>query len=92
MGYFLPIVLTVLFFIGFTAYIIGIIRIWLHEKEINKIHKELERQIADIESKPVAMPVIEGRTAMARKRVQPRLDELERKRRFLLDKLPLIKR
>jgi hypothetical protein len=65
---------------GFVWYIISLVRAWLYEKEINKEKDQ-----------PVAMPIIEGAIKKLKKDYEPKIKELERKRQFILDKLPFIK-
>lgn len=61
------------------------------EREINKLHKELENGINKIKDKPISLQSIEGQIKRLRDDSEPSIKEIERKRKFALDKLPFVK-
>lgn len=69
----------------------SIARVMWYERKINQLNDELEEKIEYEKSQPVAMPVINGRIEQYKIVYEPRISELERKRRFILDKLPFIR-
>jgi len=76
---------------GFVWYIITLIRAWLYEKEINKLYDELREKIKKEKERRAAMPNIELSIKNLKEEYDPKIKELERKRQFILDKLPFIK-
>jgi hypothetical protein len=77
---------------SFLTYLIGLATVSWYERKINKIHEKLQEEVTRIKVQPIAMPFIERQIRAEQEKVQPELDRLERKRRFLLDKLPLIRK
>ena len=63
-----------------------------YERKINQLHAELEEKIELEKHKPVAMTVINGRIEQYKMIYDPKIARLEKKRRFILDKLPFIRR
>lgn len=74
------------------VYFWSLVRVMCYERKINKLHAGLEEKIEHEKHEPIAMPVINGRIEQHKMVYEPRISELERKRRFILDKLPFIRR
>lgn len=74
------------------VYVIGLVRVFFFEKKLNKLHRGKQKEIDDVRSKPVTMQTIEGQTKRIIENYEPVISELERRRRFLLDKLPFFKK
>lgn len=70
----------------------SLFRVMWYERKINQLNDELEEKIKYEKSQPVAMSVINGRIEKFKAMYEPKIARLERKRRFILDKLPFIKR
>jgi len=89
--------LSVLGVIFFVSYVIGVIRLMLYERNINTLHEESEKEIAALEEskRPVdqsARQQIDWRISLMKESYDKRIETLERKRRFLLEKLPFFKK
>jgi len=89
--YCLGIIVSILLIIGVIWFILSLFRIKNYERKINKLHSELEVKIEQEKDKPVSTPVIEGRIKNLKENYEPRIKELERNKKFILDKLPFIK-
>lgn len=74
------------------VYIVSLIRVMNYENKINKLHKNKRGEIEQIKSRPVSMSIINGRIGQVEEKYKPEIEKLERKRRFILEKLPLIKK
>ncbi len=84
----IPVVLMIL-------YIVNIFRVWLYERQINKVCDTRDKEIQQIKSfgtSGITIGFVEGSIKVEREKWQAKLDELERKRRFILDKLPLMRK
>lgn len=75
-----------------TWYIINIVRVWLYERQINKICNARDKEIQRIKRSGETISFVEGSIKTEKEKWQSKLDELERKRRFILDKLPLLRK
>ena len=73
-------------------FVISVIRVWLYERQINKICDVRDKEIERIKKGGETISFVEGSIKVEKEKWQAKLDELERKRRFILDKLPLIKK
>ena len=63
-----------------------------YEKQINKLYNEKENKIKkERESTKLTMH-IEGAVKNIKEEYNPKIEELERKRKFLLDKIPFLKK
>jgi len=80
-----------LMILGFVWYIISLIRIWLYERKINKLYKELETGINKERQRKAPMAFIEGAIKKLKEDYEAKIEESKRKRRFILDKLPFVK-
>jgi len=76
---------------GFVWFIISLFRVWKCEGKINKLYTELETKINKEKERPVVTALIEGAIKKLKEEYKPKIEELERKRKFILDKLPFIK-
>jgi hypothetical protein len=70
----------------------GLIRVMWYERKINQLYAEFSKKTEYERNQPVAMPVINGRIEQHKIFFEPKISELERKRRFILDKLPFIRK
>jgi len=84
-------ILYILLIGGFLWFVISLFRVWNYERKINKLYSELEVQIEEEKNRLVSMPIIEGRIKKLKEDYKPRIKGLERKRQFILEKLPFIK-
>lgn len=75
-----------------SLYFGSLARVMWYERKINQLHAELEEKIELEKHKPVAMTVINGRIEQYKMIYDPKIARLEKKRRFILDKLPFIRR
>jgi outer membrane murein-binding lipoprotein Lpp len=73
-------------------YFAGLFRVMWYERKINQLHDELESENARTESLPESMQFINGKIQRNREVYEPKITKLERKRRFVLEKLPFIKK
>jgi len=73
-------------------YIISLIRVMLYERKINKLTKELENKISQAKLRRASMVTIEAMINKLKEDCEPEIEKLQRKRRFILEKLPFIKR
>ena len=74
------------------VYVLSLIKVMCYERKINNLYKELENKIQKEKERAVAMPFIEGAIKNLKEEYEPKIKELERKRRFILQKLPFIKK
>ena len=63
-----------------------------YEKQINKLYREKEEKIEKERKRPISKGFFEGFVKNIEKEYQYKIKELERKRRFLLDKIPFLKK
>jgi hypothetical protein len=75
-----------------TGWIINFIMVSLYCYREEKIYKEWKAEADKIKSQPVAMPFITGRLKNLEDKYQPKISELERKRQFMRDVMPIIKK
>ena len=72
---------------------IFLILVNFYEKEINKLYDDLENKILELKSQPgMLQDHFEGSVKRLKKDCKPKIEKLERKRRFILEKLPFIKK
>ena len=76
---------------GFAWFVISLFRVRNYEREINKLYSELEIKIEQEKDRLASMPAIERRIKNLKEGYELKIKELERKRKFILDKLPFIK-
>jgi hypothetical protein len=82
----------VLVFMGGLYWVVAIIRVFTIERKINKIYEKQNKRIGEIKNQPIAMSVINGQIARVKEDNVSVLEELQRKRRFILDKIPLLRK
>lgn len=78
--------------LGGLYWIVSIIRVFRLEGKINKIYEKQNNKISEIKNQAIAMPVINGQIARVKEDNLPELEELQRKRKFILDKIPLLRK
>jgi len=86
---------TISIYVGFFIiifYIGCLIRVMFYEKKINKLYNDLENKILELKSQPMLMAHFKGNIEKFKKEYKPKIEKLERKRRFILEKLPFIKK
>jgi hypothetical protein len=81
----------------FVSYIVGFIRVILFERKINSLHEQRDKEVETLEaSKPPldqsGRQQVDMRISLVIEGYSKQIETVERKRRFLLDKLPFIKR
>jgi len=79
----------ILFFIVFKIVLIDLPK---YEKQINKLYKEKEEKIEKERKSGILTICIEGAVKNIKEEHEPKIEELERKRKFLLDKIPFLKK
>ena len=89
--------LSVLGTIFFVCYVIGIIRAILFERKINSLHEQRDKEVETLEaSKPPldqsGRQQVDMRIGLVTEDYSKQIETVERKRRFLLDKLPFFKK
>lgn len=85
-------ILEIAVIIGAIAYTVGLVRITLYERQINKLHETAKHETASWKGRGVATAIIEAHAKSIHDKYQAQIDELERKRRFILEKLPLFRK
>ncbi len=73
-------------------YFCSLVRVMWYERKINKLHSELEEKMDYERSQPQSVISINGRIDRWKMIYEPKISESERKRRFILEKLPFIKK
>jgi len=74
-------------------YITSLVRVMLYEKKINKLNDDLENKILKLESQPGMLQChFKGSVEKVKKNYISKIKRLERKRRFIIEKLPFIKK
>ena len=63
-----------------------------YEKQINKLYEEKEEKIEKERKRNRSSEFHKGIIEKIEKEYKPKIEELERKRRFLLDKIPFLKK
>ena len=81
----------------FVSYIIGFIRVILFERKINNLHEQRDKEVETLEAtKPPldqsGRQQVDMRIGLVTESYSKQIETVERRRRFLLDKLPFIKR
>ena len=74
------------------GWIINFIIVSLYNYQEEKIYKEWKKEADKIKSEPVAMPIINGQLKNLEEKYKPKISELERKRQFMRDIMPIIKK
>ena len=84
---------SIIVFILFVFYCMGIIKLIFIEREINKLYKTKKIKGEEAANNPAGMleSVAKGRKKEAMKEYEEKIEELERKRKFLVEKLTLFK-
>ncbi len=88
----MDIILFIFGFIIFAIFIGSITRVILIERKINKLYKEKEFRINQEKNRGGLTSVFERKINKIEQEFQFQIEKLERKRRFILEKLPFIKR
>lgn len=81
--------------IGFSLmliYFISLFRVMWYERGINKLKEEMNDKIEFEKGQPQSQTTIYGRIDRVKDIYNPQIEKLERKRRFILDKLPFIRK
>jgi len=74
------------------GWMINFIMVFLYNYREEKIYSEWKREANKIKNQPVALPVINLRLKNLEEKYQPIISELERKRQFMRDIMPVIKK
>lgn len=83
---------TILVAIFTVLYWVNFARIYFLEREINRLYEERDKKVKEIRTAPIATNVIEGKTRMALRNYNEQIEPLERKRKFIIEKLPFLKK
>ena len=75
-----------------TGWIINFIVVSLYNYREEKIYNEWKKEADKIKSRPIPVPLINGQLKNLEEKYQPKLSVLERKRQFVRDIMPLIKK
>jgi len=78
-------IFTVLYWINFA-------RVFFLEREINRLYKERDDKVKEIREAPTSTHIIEVKTHMTLRNYNERIEPLERKRRFIMEKLPFLRK
>ncbi len=73
-------------------YIVGLIRVIWYERKINEIKDLLEKSRKEIKKEGISVDGINARMAELEREHHPKLEKFERKRKFILEKLPFIRK
>lgn len=74
-------------------YIVSLLRVIIYERKINKLNRNKQKEIEDVKNRPgIGMNFLNGTIKRIEEKHLPKIEELERKRRFILEKLPFIKK
>lgn len=76
---------------GLIWFIITLFKVRNYERKIAGLYKDLELRIDEEKKRKASMDIINIRIQYLREKYRPNIEELERRRRFILDKLPFIK-
>lgn len=77
----------------FLWYVTGIIRVIIIERKIKEIDCVMQKKKDELKKNPgLIISTAEGLKKRIEEEYKPRIDRLERDRRFILDKLPLLKK
>jgi hypothetical protein len=89
--HFLEIIVDILIIGGFIWFFINFRRLKSCEKEIEKLTRERNIKIEQLKHKDITQSQADGEKERFNEEYDVQIKELERKRRFILDKLPFIK-
>lgn len=78
--------------ISMILFVISIIRVWFLEFKINRLYKKRDEDTARERKRFASRGTIQLGVDKIRETTQTEIDVLERKRRFILDKLPFLKK
>lgn len=79
--------------LGTVLFVSGLGRVFLYEKKINKLYEERDREIMRVKGGMITMfKDTEMKIRDVREHYSLNIEKMQRKRRFILDKLPLIKK
>lgn len=76
---------------GILWFIINLFCVRCYEIKINKLYQELKIKIDQEKNRLASMQAIERRIENLKESYESKIEELERNRKFILDKLPFIK-
>ncbi len=77
----------------FIVYVISMIRVLLIEHKIKNLENDRDKEIQQVKNVPgVVKVIVEGQISNIKDRYESKLSVLRRDRRFILDKLPFIKK
>jgi len=84
-------ILNILIISGLVWFVVNLFKARNYEKKIKGLYKELEVNIDEEKKRRTSMEIINLRIKYLKEEYKPKIEELERERKFLLDKLPFIK-
>jgi hypothetical protein len=70
----------------------SLLRVMWYERKINQLYAELESENTHTESLPESRQFIKGKIQRNNEVYEPKITNLKRKRMFILEKLPFIKK
>jgi hypothetical protein len=73
-------------------YVASLLRVIYYEYRINKFFKKIDQETTKIKERPISMWFMKGQIEQVEAKYKPEIEKLERKRRFILEKLPFIKK
>lgn len=77
----------ILFALTVILLLYGLFWIWDYERQINKLYAQKAKEICETRKIKANMENINGRIRIIEEMYGPKIEEVERKRRFILDKL-----
>jgi len=75
-----------------TGWVVNFIIVSLYNYREEKIYKEWKKEADKIKSQPIAMGFINGQLKNLEEKYRPKISELERKRQFMRDIMPVVKK
>lgn len=88
--------LKIILYIGGAAFLIvyigSLVRIIIYERRINKLTDELNEKAEFERGQPQSQTTVDGRIDRHRMIYEPKIADLKRKRKFILEKLPFIRK
>jgi len=74
------------------VYIVSLGRVWWYERDIDKLYSKMKKEINNAKKMGMPMSYIDGKIKNIKEEYDTKIEELERKRRFILEKLTFRKK
>ena len=83
---------TIIAFIFSIMFWVNFIRVFFIERKIKKLYSERDAKISEIRKSTGLTSTVEGMSKQEMRNFNEQIEPLERKRRFILDKLPFLRK